>query len=55
MKKWKEYSRPERAMMITIGVLLLLILLTSSRVKDGVQQGFSRFFSAPAENTGDNG
>ncbi|MDE5639281.1 MAG: hypothetical protein K2I47_05745 [Odoribacter sp.] len=49
MKKWKEYSRPERAMLITIGALLLLILLTSNRVKEGVQRGFGYFFSAPAE------
>jgi len=52
MKKWKEYSKPERAMLVTIGVLLLLILLTSNRVKDGVQKGFSHFFSAPAESAG---
>ena len=49
MKKWKEYSKPDRAMLITIGILLLLILLTSNRVKEGVQQGFDHFFSAPAE------
>lgn len=55
MKKWKEYSKPERAMMITIGVLLLLILLTSNRIKDGVQRGFNHFFSAPAENIENNG
>ena len=55
MKKWKEYSRPERAMLITIGILLLLILLTSNRVKDGVQRGFNHFFSIPAENFENNG
>lgn len=48
MKKWKEYSKPERAMLITIGILLLLILLTSNRVKDGMQRGFDHFFSTPA-------
>lgn len=36
-------------MLITIGVLLLLILLTSNRVNDGVRQGFSHFFSIPTE------
>ncbi len=54
MKKWKEYTKPERAMLITIGILLLLILLTSHRVKDGIQRGFDHFFSTPAASVENN-
>lgn len=49
MKKWKDYSRPERAMLITIVILLVLILFTSGRVNQGIQKGFRHFFSVPAD------
>lgn len=52
MKKWKEYTQSERAMLIAIGILILLILLTSGRVKDGVQRGFHHFFPTPTEKVG---
>ncbi|WP_251621027.1 hypothetical protein [Odoribacter lunatus] len=49
MKKWKDYTKQERAMLIAIGILLILILLTSGRVKNGIQKGFQRFFTPPVE------
>lgn len=53
MKKWKEYSKSERAMLIAIGILVLLILLTSDRVKEGARQGFRHFFSTSSVSIGD--
>lgn len=48
MKKWREYTKSERAMIVTIGILILLVLLTSQRVKEGMQKGFNHFFSTPS-------
>lgn len=49
MKVWKDYSKSERSMIVAIGVLLLLILLTSGRVKEGIHRGFGHFFSVQKE------
>lgn len=46
MKKWQDYSKPEKAMLITIGILIVLILLSSTRVSQGIRDGFGHFFSA---------
>lgn len=49
MKAWKDYSKSERSMIVAIGVLLLLLLLTSERVKEGIHRGFGHFFSTQRE------
>lgn len=45
MKKWKEFSREERRMIIIIGVLLVAILLSFGRVKEQFDKGIKFFFS----------
>lgn len=49
MKKWKDYSKSEKGMIITIGILILLIVMSSGRVQQGIRKGFNHFFSAPVE------
>lgn len=52
MKKWKDYSRQEKGMLIVICVLLLAILLTYGRVQKGVEKGYQFFYSpAPTAQT----
>ncbi len=45
MKKWQDYSKPEKAMLITIGILIVLILFSSTRISRGIREGFGHFFS----------
>lgn len=45
MKKWRDFTPSEKRMVITLGILIVLILLTFDRVSEGVREGFSRFFS----------
>jgi hypothetical protein len=49
MKKWNEFSGSEKRMIIVLGVLVILIVLTFGRVNQGVRNGFSHFFSIPAD------
>lgn len=49
MKKWNEFSGSEKRMIIVLGVLVILIVLTFGRVIQGVRNGFSHFFSTPAD------
>lgn len=49
MKSWNQYSKSEKGMLITVGILLVLLLATSGRVSEGVQKGFQRFFSTPSD------
>lgn len=49
MKKWNEFSGSEKRMIIVLGVLVILIVLTFGRVNQGVRNGFSHFFSTPAD------
>ena len=49
MRKWQEFSGPEKRMVIVIVVLLLGVLLTIGRVKNGVGRGFSLFVRSPAD------
>lgn len=45
MKKFKDFSRSEKAMAITLVLLLLAILLNWNRVSQQAVQGFKTFFS----------
>ncbi len=47
MKKFKDFSRSEKAMAITLILLLLAILLNWKRVSEGTVKGFKTFFSTP--------
>lgn len=49
MKKWRDYSGSEKRMLVVICVLIILVILTFSRVNQGVRTGFGHFFSAPAD------
>lgn len=52
MKKWKDYSKQEKGMLIAVGILLLAVLLTGGRVQKGVEKGFKFFYpSAPVGQT----
>lgn len=47
MKKFKDFTRSEKVMAITLAVLFLAILLNWKRVSEGAVQGFKTFFSMP--------
>lgn len=49
MKKWKDYTRQEKSMMIVLFVLLIVVLLSWGRVHDGVQKGMTIFYGSPAD------
>lgn len=49
MKKWNEYSGSEKRMIAVIGILVILVLLTFSRIDQGARKGFHHFFSGPAD------
>lgn len=51
MKKWNEYTLPEKRMIVVIGILLVLILLTFGRVDREIRKGFGNFFSSSAPTT----
>lgn len=51
MKKWNEYTLPEKRMIVVIGILLVLLLLTFGRVDREIRKGFGNFFSSSAPTT----
>lgn len=51
MKKWQEYSRQEKGMILVIGMLFIAVLLSLGRVKQGTQRGMQLFFHTPADTT----
>jgi len=48
MKKWKDFTREERRMLIIAGVLLIVVLLSLGRIREQFSKGVNFFFS-PAE------
>ncbi|MGL5682482.1 MAG: hypothetical protein ACRDDZ_05415 [Marinifilaceae bacterium] len=44
MKKWCEYSKSEKRMVLVIGTLLLAVILSHSRVSDGIEKGMDYFY-----------
>jgi len=47
MKKFKDFSRSEKVMAITLILLLLATLLNWKRVSEQTVRGFDMFFSVP--------
>ncbi|MEG1738329.1 MAG: hypothetical protein RR137_07520 [Odoribacter sp.] len=51
MKKWDEYARREKVMIITLVVLAIAVLLSWGRVSDGLTRGINFFYHTPVEST----
>lgn len=49
MKKWKEYTKQERTMIILVFLLLLAILINWARVSDGFHKGMKTFYGTSAD------
>lgn len=49
MKKWREYTRQEKTMMIVLIVLLIAVLLNWGRVSEGFTKGVDAFYHTPAD------
>lgn len=44
MKKWCEYSKGEKRMFWLILILILAIIISYSRIEEGVTQGLCYFY-----------
>lgn len=51
MKKWSNFTREERRMIIIIGVLLIAILLSFGRIRRQFSKGIDFFFSPGGQQT----
>lgn len=49
MKKWREYTRQEKTMIIVLIVLLIAVLLSWGRVSEGFTKGVDVFYYTPAD------
>ncbi len=47
MKRFKDFTKSEKIMAITLVILFFAILLNWKRVSEGVVKGFNTFFSMP--------
>lgn len=47
MKKWDDYSKQERGMFIMVIIMLIAIILSWGRVKEGVLKGISYYDGTP--------
>lgn len=51
MKKWCEYTRQEKMMIIVLIVLLVAVGLSWGRVSEGFNKGVNLFYNSPADTT----
>ena len=51
MKKWKEYSPPEKRMLIALVVLVVAVLLSWGRVSDSLKKQAGGRNATPTETT----
>lgn len=49
MKKWKDYTPPERRMIVVLAVLLVAVVLSWGRIHNGVAKGFNIFYETPVD------
>ncbi|MDR1757227.1 MAG: hypothetical protein LBR65_09800 [Culturomica sp.] len=51
MKKWKEYTPPEKRMLITLIVLVVAVLLSWGRVSESLKKYLGNRNVSPTETT----
>lgn len=49
MKKWNEYTRQEKIMIIALVVLLIAVIFSWGRVSTGIDKGIHLFYNVPAD------
>lgn len=49
MRKIKDLNKNERNMLIILCILIILTIINWKRVYNGIEEGFNKFFSAPAK------